>query len=211
MRLAVLAVNIPGNWIKTLSTSCDLSVRVFKCVPRNGGGGQGFLQIDTAADMSGEDLASRIKTHDPRCSVQLISAGPGRYVGTVELDTCQVCRLVADSGCFLDSATSRPDGLVQWNVISPNAAGLKTLVDRVRELGCSATVERVSKLRTAQELTREQERVLQLAYELGYYEIPRKIKLEKLAKRLEISKATLDVMLRRAQRKVIARHLGNMA
>ncbi|MCJ7607978.1 MAG: helix-turn-helix domain-containing protein [Thermoplasmata archaeon] len=34
------------------------------------------------------------------------------------------------------------------------------------------------------------------------------MKLEELARRLDVSKATLDVMLRRAQRKVLASHLG---
>jgi predicted DNA binding protein len=50
-----------------------------------------------------------------------------------------------------------------------------------------------------------------MAFELGYFEIPRKINLEKLAKRLEISKATLDVMIRRAQKKIIAGHMGDVA
>ena len=70
-------------------------------------------------------------------------------------------------------------------------------------------VEKVTILRTARELTTEQERVLETAFDLGYFDIPKKIKLEDLARRLNISKATLDVVLRRAQRKVVASHVGN--
>lgn len=205
-----MLVRIPGNWIGGLSSSCDMSVRILKCVPKNGAGGQSLLQIDTDPGLSQEELVERIRRVEPNCNVQLTTAGPGRHVGTMELERCATCRLMADSGCFMDSASSRDDGLMQWNVIAPNARALRDLVEKVTDLGCTVDVERISVLRTASELTVAQERVLQMAYELGYFEIPRRITLDKLAKRMEISKATLDVMLRRAQRKLVASHIGEI-
>jgi len=210
MRLASLLVKIPGNWIGNLSSSCNLSVRVLKCVPRNSNGGQSLLQIDADPRMTQEELAQRIRTVEPKCNVQLANAGPGRHIGTVELEACALCRLVGESGCFLDSACSREDGAVQWSVIAPNAASLRQLVSKIQALECSVDVEKVSILRTASELTVAQEKVLQMAFDMGYFDIPRKVKLETLAKRLEISKATLDVMLRRAQRKLVASHVGSI-
>ena len=210
MRFASLLVKIPGNWIGCLSSSCDLSVKILKCVPKNGTGGQSFLQIDTDPGMSQEELVDRIREVEPSCTVQLTAAGPGRHIGTVELQQCAACRLMADSGCFMDSASNRDDGMMQWNVIAPNSAALRDLVSKVEGLGCLVKVEKISVLRTASELTVAQERVLQMAYELGYFEIPKKITLDKLASRLEISKATLDVMLRRAQRKLVASHIGQI-
>ncbi len=211
MRSAAMLVRIPGNWIGDLCTSCDLSVKVLKCIPMNGSGGMSLLQIDSPEDMTGTLISERIRALEPRCDVKLTSAGPGRFVGTAQTSTCVVCKLLAEHGCFLDSATSKDDGLLLWNVIAPNAEALKGLVDKIMALGCSVELKRVSKLNTASELTRTQERVLQMAYELGYFEIPRRIKLDKLAKRLEISKATLDVMIRRAQKKIIASHIGELA
>jgi len=210
MRSATMIVRIPGNWIGDLATSCDLSVKVIKCVPKEGAGGQSVVQIDTVDGTTGTDLVDKIRAIEPKCRVQLTSAGPGRFIGTVETNTCVVCRLVADSGCFLDSATSINDGTVQWNVLAPNAAALKSLHDKVTNLGCSVELKKVSVLRTSSELTRAQEKVLQMAYNLGYFDIPKKIDLARLARNLEISKATLDIMLRRAQRKVIANHVGGL-
>ena len=210
MRSATMLVRIPGNWIGDLATSCDLTVKVIKCVPKNGEGGQSLLQIDTAMGATGTEIAERIRRIEPRCRVQLTAAGPGRFVGTVETSTCAVCKFVTETGCFLDSAASREDGLLQWNVVAPNADALKALVDKVQELGCSVELKKVSRLRSAAELTRTQERVLQMAYEMGYFDIPRRVNLDKLSKRLEISKATLDVMLRRAQRKIVASHMANI-
>jgi len=210
MRSATMIVRIPGNWIGDLATSCDLSIKVIKCVPREGSGGQSVVQIDTVDGTTGTDLVDKIRAIEPKCRVQLTSAGPGRFIGTVETNTCVVCRLVAESGCFLDSATSINDGTVQWNVLAPNAAALKSLHDKVTRLGCSVELKKVSVLRTSSELTRAQERVLQMAYDLGYFDIPKKIDLARLARNLEISKATLDIMLRRAQRKIIANHVGGL-
>jgi len=211
MRLATLIVNIPGNWIGALSTSCDLSVKVLRCSPRSKNGGQSLLQIDTNPEMSQENLVERIRSIEPKCNIQLTSAGPGRHVGTVELDTCAACKLVAESGCFIDSASSREDGTIQWNIIAPNASALRELVEKIESLGCSVSVEKVSTLRTASELTIAQERVIEIAYNLGYFDIPRRANLGVLAKRLEVSKSTLDVMIRRAQRKIIAGHLKKLA
>jgi len=210
MRAATMVVRIPGNWIGDLATSCDMSIRVIKCVPREGSGGQSIVQIDAADGTTGTDLVEKIRAVEPKCRVQLTSAGPGRFIGTVETNTCVVCRLVADSGCFLDSAMSKGDGTVQWNILAPNASALKSLHDKVTKLGCSVELKKVSVLRTSSELTKAQERVLQMAYDLGYFDIPKKIDLARLAKRLEISKATLDIMIRRAQRKIIANHIGEL-
>ncbi len=210
MRFASLLVRIPGNWIGCLSSSCDLSVKILKCVPKGGIGGQSMLQIDADPGMSQDELAERIREVEPNCTIQLTAAGPGRHIGTIELQQCATCRLISDSGCFMDSASNREDGMMQWNVIAPNAKALAVLVEKVTELGCTVEVEKISVLRTASELTVAQEKVLLLAYELGYYDIPKKITLDKLAKRLEISKATLDVMLRRAQRKLVASHVGEV-
>ncbi len=210
MRAASLLVKIPGNWIGCLASSCDLSVKILKCVPKNGTGGQSFLQIDTDPRISQEELVERIREVEPNCTVQLTAAGPGRHIGTMELQQCAACRLMADSGCFMDSASNRENGMMLWNVIAPNAGALRNLVEKVKELGCTVEVEKVSVLRTASELTVAQERVLQMAYEMGYFEIPKKVTLDVLAKRMEISKATLDVMLRRAQRKLVASHIGDI-
>jgi predicted DNA binding protein len=208
--MATLVLRIPGNWIGDLSSRCDLTVRVLRCVPRNGEGGQSLLQIDGPPDLTGDDIVGKIRDMEPGCNIEMTAAGPGRHVATVEIQKCLACRTVTDSGCFLDSANSVDDGKMAWNIIAPNAASLNSLVTKIKELGCSVEVEKISVLRTAKELTMEQERVLQLAFNLGYYDIPRKIKLDDLAKRLEISKPTLDIILRRAQRKVVSSHVGGI-
>ncbi len=208
MRYATMLIRIPGNWIGNISTSCDLSVRVLKCVPMAGGGGQSLLEIDSPQDITGTEIAERIRTVEPKCRIELASVGPGRHLGTIENTTCSICRLVSDNGCFLDSAISKPDGQIEWKLVAPNSTALTALVEKTEALGCTVSLRKVTSLSTVKELTRAQERVLQLSYDLGYFDIPRRITLDKLAKQLEISKATLDIMLRRALKKVLSNRVG---
>ena len=52
-------------------------------------------------------------------------------------------------------------------------------------------------------LTEKQRRVLIKAHKLGYYDVPRKINLGQLAERLGLAYSTVDVQLRRAERRLL--------
>ncbi|HXY87049.1 MAG TPA: helix-turn-helix domain-containing protein [Candidatus Acidoferrales bacterium] len=53
-------------------------------------------------------------------------------------------------------------------------------------------------------LTEKQRRALITAYKLGYYDIPKKIGLVQLAERLDLSHSTLDMHLRKAERRLLS-------
>jgi hypothetical protein len=57
-------------------------------------------------------------------------------------------------------------------------------------------------------LTEKQKKVLIAAYRLGYYDIPRRINSEKLAKTLNIGSSTLGEHLRKAERSLLIRILA---
>ena len=57
-------------------------------------------------------------------------------------------------------------------------------------------------------LTEKQRRAFITAYTLGYYDIPKKIGLVQLAERLDLAYSTVDVQLRRAERRLL-NHIMN--
>ena len=57
-------------------------------------------------------------------------------------------------------------------------------------------------------LTEKQRRVFITAYNLGYYDVPRKIGLVQLAERLHLAHSTLGVQLRRAERRLLNHIMG---
>ena len=57
-------------------------------------------------------------------------------------------------------------------------------------------------------LTEKQQRALIAAYTLGHYDVPKKISLVQLVEKLNLSLSTLDVLLRRAERRLL-NHIMN--
>jgi len=59
-------------------------------------------------------------------------------------------------------------------------------------------------------LTREQRALLRLALDLGYYEVPARVKLTQLARYTGVSKAAVSKRIRRAERKILFESVGRV-
>lgn len=208
MRCAKLLLKIPGNWISEVSVKCNASIKVLKCVPSRDNTGRSLLKIESASEMNDEELMEQIRGISPTCQVNLSSAGPGKHIAAVTNTACAICGVLNEADCFLDSAVSQQDGRVVWKVIAPRSENISNLVNRLKGLGCEVEVIGLHDEDEACLLTYHQEKMLRIAYDLGYYDIPRGCNLDELASRAGISKSTLDIILRRAEKKLIAHHIG---
>ncbi len=207
MRCAKLLLRIPGNWVSEVSARCNASIKVMKCVPWEDGTGRSLVRIETPADLDGETLARSIKDVNPACQISLSSAGPGAHIAAVTNNACAVCGVLNEANCFLDSAVSQPDGRVAWSIIAPSSKNLSDLVERLRKLNVEVEVMGTKEQDDESLLTYHQEKILRIAFDLGYYDIPRRINLDEFSAKLDLSKSTLDVILRRAERKLIGDHI----
>ncbi|MBI2126943.1 MAG: helix-turn-helix domain-containing protein [Thaumarchaeota archaeon] len=126
-------------------------------------------------------------------------------MGSLKTHKCTACRSFATSGCFLVSAKSTPEGLVEWKVLS-SGDGLKRLIGNLEKDGVKVKIHSVVDLKDESALTERQEEILQIALEKGYFDYPKKIDIGKLANLLGISKPTLSEILRRGQKKILAEH-----
>ncbi len=94
-----------------------------------------------------------------------------------------------------------------------NAKQVRDFINLLEDIGVSY---RVVSLTDAQflphslisRLTEKQRKTLITAYALGYYDIPKKIGLVQLAERLHLSRSTVDMQLRRAERRLL-NHIMN--
>ncbi|MEM0022686.1 MAG: helix-turn-helix domain-containing protein, partial [Archaeoglobaceae archaeon] len=59
-------------------------------------------------------------------------------------------------------------------------------------------------------MTFREEEILRTALEKGFFDYPKRIKLEELAKIFNISPSTLSEILRRAQKKVLERYFKGL-
>lgn len=136
-----------------------------------------------------------------------------KYVAKYELDrgkvvyvllvSCQVSRVVAESGCFLIHADSRGSGGMEWLLLYSNFTELKDLMKNLNGLGQRIRVLLNTKYERKEALTARQEQIVRIALEKGYFDYPRKTALMDMANPLEVSAAALLEILRRGEKKIL--------
>jgi predicted DNA binding protein len=97
---------------------------------------------------------------------------------------------------------------VAWTVIAPRSDNIGRLIARLKEMGCEVEMLGLRDQEEDGPLTYHQEKVLRTAYDLGYYDIPRTATLADLSNKLGMARSTIDVVLRRAERRLISKHIG---
>lgn len=98
-------------------------------------------------------------------------------------------------------------GYEEWNIAVLERKDLEKLIKigekkynaKILSLK-EAKIKNIGILSVLPELTEKQKRAFWLAFENGYYEYPRKIELEKLAKLMNISLSTYQAHLRKAEK-----------
>ncbi|MGM0592411.1 MAG: helix-turn-helix domain-containing protein [Halobacteriota archaeon] len=106
-------------------------------------------------------------------------------------------------------STTGSDGV--WNVRMelPGRESLVRLTSQCRRAGISVTIRRLNAADGPAHhnqfgLTAEQERILRIAYETGYFEVPRRASQVGLAESLGISTSAISQRLRRATSELVA-------
>ncbi|HMK84192.1 MAG TPA: helix-turn-helix domain-containing protein [Candidatus Bathyarchaeia archaeon] len=205
---AVVSIIPPHSWIKRVTSNFPAVIRVMDCrnIPKKEGV-QELFEITCAAELS-EKIINFLKHDDYVYDVDIVKGKPGRVIGSLKTKKCTACRIFASASCYLVSASSRPDGRLQWTLLGSDTM-VKSLLKELDDEHVVAEVLKISQLREEDEITSRQEYILQIALEKGYFEFPKQITLRQLAKTLEISPATLTEILRRGQKHVLQEHFKN--
>jgi predicted DNA binding protein len=202
---AVISITPPHSWIKRVTSSFPAVIRVMDCrnIPEKEGV-QELFEITCAPELT-EKVTDFLRQDDYVYDVDIVKGKSGRVIGSLKTKKCTACRTFAGANCYLVSASSKPDGKLEWTLLGSDTM-VKTLLKELEQSYVLAQVLKVSQIQDEVELTARQEHILQIALEKGYFEFPKKITLRELAKTLEISPATLTEILRRGQKRVLQEH-----
>jgi len=178
------------------------TVNLVEQKPAGGTTLQSLVEIDpgeTSPDVIVETLRQNRFVH----SVEAIVPRKGKILATLLVDNCHACHVLANSDCFLTDATATEGGGLEWRLLAPKRLSVESLVRTLKERGITVELAAIKTVRGSGSLTERQERVLSLAFELGYFEFPKKIGLTELAKKLGVSKAALSETLRTGEEKIL--------
>jgi len=201
-----LSITPQRAWIHSITPKYQAVVKILDCKPvKRSAAVQELFEILVAEDRVG-DVLNELKSDPTVTGLEVIGIKNGRISGSLISHTCSACRVLASSGCFLISSNLNQDGTINWLMLG-NKTSIKTLLDNLEKQSIPYTLRKIERAKTPNLLTRRQEEVLLLAYNLGYFDQPRRIDLHSLASMLDLSPATLSELLRRAQKKVITEYL----
>jgi predicted DNA binding protein len=198
-----LLIRSPEVWIKDILKISRCPIKFLDCMPWGDSGGRGLLKLEG----SKEDIKATMTMIEAHPDVEKVVASTlkdGGVVVTVTVRSCHACRALSSSECFLLSSTSTDEGDLLWTIIAPNDKSVIALVDELEEKGTSVRFVSISPIDHQDVLTTRQLATIKKAYREGYYDVPKRTNIKKLAKQSGASPSTVSEILQRAEKKILS-------
>ncbi len=199
---AVLRVTLPCSWVTDITGRFGATLNIVEQKPSGPRTLQSLVEIDPGETASNE-IVEGLRENRFIHGVEAIVPPKGKILATLQVDNCHACHELASSECFLTDATATQGGGLEWRLLAPRRSSIENLVTTLKNRGIAVELRSIKTVKGSGSLTDRQARVLSLAYELGYFEFPKKINLTDLAKKLGVSKAALSETLHSGEEKVL--------
>lgn len=199
---AVLRVTLPCSWVTEATRGSGAVLNIVEQKPAGPRTLQSLVEIDPG-EQDPNEIVETLRANRFVHSVEAIVPPKGKILAALQVDNCHACHELANSECFLTDATASEGGGLEWRLLAPRRSSTESLVATLKKRGIPVELVSIKTVKGSGTLTDRQARVLSLAYELGYFEFPKKINLTDLAKRLGVSKAALSETLRTGEEKIL--------
>ena len=199
---SVISLVPPNAWISSLIGQFDVEIKILNTLPHGKNGVQDLIELK----LNGADLAQVKKSLEKMDGIELVElelVETDKAIGVVKCTECFGCRELLSTECFLVSANSKENGRLEYTIISSKNECLRQLMSKLEKANASPKLVKMKKLTKDEMLTDNQEKIVKMAYQRGYYDFPKRIGVKDLAKIFTISPATLSEILRRGQKKII--------
>ena len=202
---AVLQCPQPHSWVDIAANRYAASVEILdsKMLPNDAV--QHLFDIQSKPELT-DDLLSSLRRDEDLINLETMKSKSGHIYGSATSLRCTVCKDVAKSKCFLASVDITSEG-ARWTVIGNNDS-FRELLAMLEKHKIPLEVKMKRNLEDTELLTARQEQLLSIAFERGYFDFPKKVKLEELATLADVKTSTLAEILRRGQKKILGEYLA---
>lgn len=201
-----LLVDTPQNWIKTMNQVHSALIKIMDAKPSEKTPAvQDFVEI-SSKKVSADQLIDTLSTSKEIKDIDLVKLGPHTVMGTITTQHCPVCSTLSGLNCSLLAAVTTDDNKMEWRLLLSGDDTLKKVTNRLGSQRVEFKILELSHLNNVKDLTARQEQIVKMALEMGYFEFPKKIRLEELSERLGISAGNLSEILRRAEKNILSRY-----
>lgn len=192
--------------------SCDLTRKIpvrVTLVTINGDTGFGITESSKGDERAIQNYIKGLEASPSIKEVNILHRSQGAYWTRVvhQLGRASIHETILDSGCMTRLPIVVEHGLQYHRVLAPTQDTLSELIRSLRTRFPHVRIRRLKSQPTASfgiALTEKQHEAFLLAYQSGYYEMPRKSRIDQMCKKLGIKRVAMQERLRRAERRIIS-------
>ncbi len=191
----------PVEWIKSLVETHSARVKI-RDTRRSREGVKNLIDIfSPEGDVRNITSGISNQANAPDNSFTMID--DSHATGIVDAHECQVCSNMLNWDLFLTEAGSDENGNVTMKWFVPDEKTVSGFLEVLEHDGVVFRLLKKRNLSRKSDITARQEYVVKTALDLGFFDYPKKVNLEGLSKRLNVSYVTLAEILRRAEKNII--------
>ncbi len=153
------------------------------------------------------DIISYIKGHEHVNDVKIIQSENGLIHLLVKVQKCHVYLLLERNVLNYSKEIATSNGNISLRIKARKRSHIQKVMTRLTRRNKDIEVLDIVKIKKDEELTILQDRIVRMAWSLGYYDIPKKITIKEMSEILGIAPATLHEILKRAERKIINKYV----
>ncbi len=200
-----MRVKPASSWLIDFASGFDAIIKVHDCTPFGEGGAQGLIEISAKAE-DADRIIRKLRSRNDLLRVHLTHAEDGKIIVSVVAKEWTTCLTILKSDCYLRDATVLPEA-IEWRLFTPGVETLREIMENLKEVGCEVELAGKRRAESAGKLTKRELFVMQKALEFGYFDFPRRITANEMARRMNITPPTLSELLRRAEKKTAEYYL----
>ena len=108
-----------------------------------------------------------------------------------------------------NSETPSEKNEIEWKLVGPDEECVSDVIEDLKKTGTE--IQLVSKIHIDPSalLTARQELIMEVAFKRGYFEYPKRIKMEELANIFEVSRSTISEIMRKGQQRIIGNYFDD--
>lgn len=204
---AVLAIETPVEWKQELTAKYHAKINVLDCLPYSDDGNKDLVEIEVDPQYA-EMILDDVKKNPEVDLVDLTIVDRGRIKGAVATNECVACCSMVGSEAFLVDSNMNKDGKIVWRLLAIDKEAIRVIIADLENHRYHVELMKLTSVDVDELMTSRQEDILQIAFERGYFDYPKKISLRDLAAMFDISISTLSEMLRKGQRKIMEEYFA---
>jgi len=208
MKIVTLVMKPPCPWAIPLIKS-GINVKVYSCrFPKNSMGAEALVELKHIDDL--KNITNQIYENPLVKNVELLPINKNIYYGIIESKKC-TCRTIGLSKYHILRLQISNDGKLQITLVIDKIHPLEPLIKNLINNNVKVTIKSY-KVKSSKEkgITLRQKMIIKYALERGFFDYPRKISINEIAKDLGLSPSTVSEIIRRGLKWIINDYYTNL-